>query len=204
MLTREFFARPTLEVAPELVGAILHVAAGGEECSGRIVEVEAYLGEEDPASHAGRGRTPRSSIMFGPAGVAYVYLIYGMYHCLNFVTEEEGTAGAVLIRAVEPLSGRETMARRRGLERSLVSGRVRPRDLTAGPGKLCAACGVDLGWNGLPLTDDKRRVGTPGAIWVQAAPDGPGRVEATARIGIRRAVESPYRFVDPASSCLSR
>ena len=116
VLAPEFFARTTLEVAPRLIGATLHVEAADGACSGRIVEVEAYLGQDDPASHAGRGRTPRSGIMFGAPGVAYVYLIYGMHHCLNFVTEVEGQAGAVLVRAVEPLTGRDLMAARRGLD----------------------------------------------------------------------------------------
>ena len=191
-LPTEFFERDVVAVARELVGCVLEVAAGdGTVCSGRIVEAEAYGGEDDPASHAGRGRTPRSAIMFGPPGVAYVYLIYGMHHCLNFVTGPEGTAGAVLIRALEPLAGREGMAARRGLD----PGRCRDRDIAAGPGRLCRALGIDLGWNGRKLNEGK------GLSVLAGAP--PAVVEATARIGIRQAADRPHRFVDPASGCLS-
>jgi DNA-3-methyladenine glycosylase len=200
MVTREFFSRSTLEVAPALIGAVLHVRGERGECSGRIVEVEAYLGESDPASHAGRGRTPRSEIMFGAPSVAYVYLIYGLYHCLNFVTEVEGRAGAVLIRAIEPLSGRDRMCAGRGLSLA----QAKDRDLAAGPGKLCGACGIDLDWNGIPLGNGPQCKGNPGLIWLTAAAAGPARVTATPRIGIRQAVDRPYRFIDPASLCLSR
>lgn len=170
--------------------------SGGVECSGRIVEVEAYLGEDDPASHAGRGRTGRSEIMFGNPGVAYVYLIYGMHHCLNFVTEGNGKAGAVLIRALEPLDGREAMARRRGLDPA----RCPDRQIAGGPGRLCAACGIDLGWNGFDLA--RPEAGRDG-LWVEVRGRAP-RIEASPRIGIRQAADRPYRFVDADSACLSR
>ncbi|MBE0566690.1 MAG: DNA-3-methyladenine glycosylase, partial [Krumholzibacteria bacterium] len=104
-LTTEFFARPVLEVARALVGTELQVGTPGGPVHCRLVEVEAYGGRDDPASHAGRGPTPRSRIMFGPPGYAYVYVIYGMHHCLNIVTGDDGTAGAVLLRAAEPLAG---------------------------------------------------------------------------------------------------
>ena len=144
-LPQIFFARNTVTVARELVGCELRVTSGaGTLVSGRIVEVEAYGGEDDPASHAGRGRTHRSEIMFGPAGLAYVYLIYGMHHCLNFVTEAEGTAGAVLIRAIEPLVGRDVMVARRRLDPE----KARDENIGSGPGKLCQALAIDLGWNG--------------------------------------------------------
>ena len=133
-LRQSFFARNTITVARELVGCLLVVEGDGGKVSGRIVEVEAYEGEGDPASHAANGRTPRSEIMFGPPGFAYVYLIYGMHHCLNFVTEAEGTAGAVLIRAVEPVSGRDLMVVRRGLKPE----KAGDRDLCVGPGRLHA------------------------------------------------------------------
>jgi len=197
-LEQPFFARSTLTVARELVGCVLQVEVGGEVVSGRIVEVEAYLGEDDPASHAGRGRTPRSEIMFGPPGVAYVYLIYGMHHCLNFVTEAEGTAGAVLIRAVEPLEGRELMVRRRGL----AGPKTRDRDICAGPGRLCRAVGIDLEWNGIPLVPGLHST-TGGEIRVFPGEGPPGGPAATPRIGIRQAVERPLRFIDASSACLS-
>lgn len=197
-LRQTFFARDTVTVAQELVGCVLEV---GDGVSGRIVEVEAYLGEEDAASHAGRGRTPRSEIMFGPPGFAYVYLIYGMHHCLNFVTEEEGTAGAVLVRAVEPLTGRKIMAQRRGLDPR----KARDRDLTAGPGKLCQALGIDRKWNGIPVVPgvSDLRSSPIGSLRFFAGEGPPGGPARTTRIGIRQATDRLFRFLDPSSQCLS-
>jgi len=194
MLPRAFFERDTLSVARELIGTQLHVISPQGELRGRIVETEAYLGTDDPASHAAGGPTPRSAIMFGPPAVAYVYFIYGVHHCLNMVTEPEGTAGAVLIRALEPVSGQQTMAALRGLN----TARFRDRDLCSGPGKLCQALGLDRGWNGVPLdgAGDRR-------IWLSAGPM-PLVVASSPRIGIRKAVDWLYRFTDPDSSCLSR
>ena len=198
-LPRAFFARPTPEVARALIGVQLWVSVGAETVAGRVVETEAYLGADDPASHAAVGVTPRSAIMFGPPGMVYVYFIYGVHHCLNLVTETEGRAGAVLLRALEPLVGREVMVRRRAAGRS--SDRVlRRRDLCSGPGKLCQACGIDLAWNGLclgPDSDSRRHV------W--CVPGTPARrVVATPRIGIGRAREKLLRFIDPDSVCLTR
>lgn len=191
-LNSAFFAREVVAVARDLVGCTLVVTGDdGAVCSGRIVEVEAYGGEDDPASHAGRGRTPRSAIMFGPPAVAYVYLIYGMHHCLNFVTGSQGTASAVLIRAIEPLEGRDLMAERRGLD----PGKCRDRDIAGGPGKLCRAMGIDLGWNGRKLNTDK------GIEVMEGMP--PVIVEATPRIGIQQAVDRRHRFIDPDSPCCS-
>jgi DNA-3-methyladenine glycosylase len=179
-LPRAFFARDTARVAAALLGRTLWTEVAGEPCAGRIVETEAYLDQRDPASHAGRGPTRRSAIMFGPPGVAYVYLIYGLHHCLNAVTEAEGRAGAVLIRALEPLTGLEAMRRRRG--DSAITG------LCAGPGRLCQALGIDLDWNGLPLIRVQERANKrgPGRVWIA---DGrpPARVSTGPRIGIRRA-----------------
>jgi DNA-3-methyladenine glycosylase len=195
MLGRDFFERDTVTVARELLGAILHVGGEGGELRGRIVETEAYLGRDDPASHAAKGPTPRSAIMFGPAGVAYVYFIYGMYSCLNFVTENEGTAGAVLIRALEPVQGHQRMALNRGFDPA----RFRDRDLCSGPGKLCQALAIDRDWNGAPL--DGR---SPHRLWVSAPPKAPAEISASPRIGIRHAADRLFRFTDPASCCLSR
>ena len=202
-LPRAFFARPTPEVARALIGVQLWVAVGAETVAGRVVETEAYLGTDDPASHAAAGETPRSAVMFGPPGMVYVYFIYGVHHCLNLVTEPEGRAGAVLLRALEPLAGREAMARRRAAGRR--TGRSSDRalrrcDLCSGPGKLCQACGIDLAWNGLclgPDSDQRHR------IW--CVPGTPTRrVVATPRIGIGRAREKLLRFIDPDSGCLTR
>jgi DNA-3-methyladenine glycosylase len=132
-LPRAFYARPTAVVARDLLGKVLVRRRGARELCARIVEVEAYLGERDAASHARRGPTPRAAIMFGPPGFLYVYLVYGMHHCMNFVTETDGVAGAVLIRAAEPLAGVDPAAMR-------------------GPGKLCAGLGVTLADKGTDLT----------------------------------------------------
>jgi len=186
----DFFARSPLTVAAELIGAVLHLRQDDAVCSGRIVETEAYAGDDDPASHAYRGPTPRNAVMFGPPGVVYVYFIYGVHHCLNIVTGPEGTPGAVLIRAVEPLDGLEAMKRRRD--------RDRDRGLTNGPGKLCEAFGVDRRLNGLDLGP-----GIGPALWITQPPDRP-RVTATSRIGLSRAVDRLWRFIDPDSRHLSR
>jgi DNA-3-methyladenine glycosylase len=196
-LPREFFARATETVARDLLGCTLWSEADSLVVTGRIVEVEAYLGEDDPASHAGRGPTPRSAIMYGPPGVAYVYFIYGMHYCLNAVTEPAGKAGAVLLRALEPLTGMETMG-----ERS--SGRCRPRDLCRGPGRLCRALGVDLGWSGLLLSGRPAwACGAVQRLWIAAAERRPARVAATPRIGVRRAADRLLRFVDADSPYFS-
>lgn len=129
-----FYARDALTVARELLGCRLVVDEGGWRRAGRIVETEAYVGEHDLACHASKGRTPRTEVLFGPPGRAYVYLIYGMYHCFNAVTGAEGTAAAVLVRAVEPLEG------------------LAPEARTDGPGRLCRALGLTLAHNRLALT----------------------------------------------------
>ncbi len=199
-LDRAFFAADPVTVARGLVGAVLEVSAAGARCTARIVEVEAYGGPDDPASHAAGGATPRSAVMFGPPGVAYVYFIYGMHHCLNIVTGPAGTAGAVLIRAVEPLHGRADMAWRRGLD----PGQARDCDVAGGPGRLCGALGIDLGWNGLPVAARLRRpAGAPGVLRIAAGPP-PRRVVTSPRIGVRKAADRPWRFCDPDSPCLSR
>lgn len=199
-LPRRFFAADTVAVARALIGATLWVDRDGLVTAGRIVEVEAYLGAgQDPASHAHGGPTPRAAVMFGPAAVAYVYLIYGMHHCFNVVTGPCGEGGAVLIRALEPLVGREHMRARRPRCR-------RDRELCAGPGRLCTALGLDRRWDGQALGLRRRTIGNPGhvgRVWVSAGA-APDRVVATARIGIREARDWPLRYCDPDSSCLSR
>lgn len=199
VLGRAFFVRSTLAVARDLIGCRLHVEpAGGEPLVGRIVETEGYLGREDPASHAAGGPTPRSAIMYGEPAIVYVYLIYGLHHCLNLVTGPEGSAGAVLIRALEPERGRPAMVRRCGPAR-----RPADRELTGGPGRLCRACGIDLAWNGLPA-GAVAPPGGPGRLWVSARRGPEPRILAGGRIGVRRGGELPYRFVDADSPCLSR
>jgi DNA-3-methyladenine glycosylase len=134
-LPRSFYARATVDVARDLLGKLL-VRTGEVDRAARVVEVEAYLGERDAASHARRGPTPRAAIMFGPAGVLYVYLVYGMHHCMNVVTETDGVAGAVLIRAAEPVAGWGDRSGDR---------------LLAGPGKVCAGLGITRAQNGTSL-----------------------------------------------------
>jgi DNA-3-methyladenine glycosylase len=138
-LPREFYDRDTIEVAKELLGKCLVHVAGGVERIGRIVEVEAYLGPHDLAAHSSKGLTPRTKVMFGPPGHAYVYLIYGMYHCMNVVTQAEGTASAVLLRALEPVKN--------------VEGR------TQGPGLLCRALHIDKRLNGHDLLSNDFYIG---------------------------------------------
>jgi DNA-3-methyladenine glycosylase len=176
-LDQAFFARDALVVAPELLGKVL--VAG--PCAGRIVEVEAYRSDE-PAAHSYRGPTPRTAVMFGPAGRLYVYFSYGVHNCANVVTGAEGDGQAVLLRGVLPLRGIDVMIRRR-------HGRLRA--LADGPGKLCQAFGIGLGDTGTDLTagGDLRIVddGTP----------PPQTYATTPRIGITKAVDLPWRFVAP-------
>jgi len=196
-LPRAFFARATETVACDLLGCVLWARAEGQVMAGRIVEAEAYLGEDDAASHAGRGPTPRSLIMYGPPGVAYVYFIYGQHHCLNAVTEPAGRAGAVLLRALEPLAGLDAMASRAPKIR-------RPDDLCRGPGRLARALGVDLAWCGLPLAGRQAQAAAAGPrLWIAAAEARPARIVATPRIGVRRAADRLLRFIDADSPCCS-
>jgi len=171
-LDRAFFARSVHQVAPDLIGATLTVEGVG----GRIVEVEAYH-HTDPAAHSYRGPTPRNAVMFGPPGYAYVYRSYGIHWCLNFVCEPEGSASAVLIRAIEPLEGLAKMRRRRRL--------MDERLLCSGPGRLAQAMGVTDKHNGLAL--DRR------PFELIARRDKP-EVVAGVRIGITKAVELPWRY----------
>jgi DNA-3-methyladenine glycosylase len=182
ILSREFFARPVHEVAPELIGATLLVDGVG----GPIVELEAY-DPTDPASHAFRGRTPRNAVMFGPAGVAYVYRSYGIHWCINFVCAEPGRAEAVLIRALKPERGLEQMRARRGVEAE--------RALCSGPGKLCQALGVTG-------ADDGRRLDEP--PFMVLAREAVPEIATGLRIGISRGVELPWRYGLAGSPYLSR
>ncbi len=189
-----FYGRDTRVVARDLIGCVVTTGNGATLAAGRIVEAEAYGGREDPASHAARGPTRRAAIMFGPPGVAYVYLIYGLNHCLNFVTERDGVAGAVLIRSLEPLAGVALMARRRAAGRNS-PGALSARELCRGPGNLCRALGIDRRWNGLSLRGPRLRV------LARQGPRPP--LIATPRQGVRAAAERPWRFLDAASGCVS-
>jgi len=191
-LPRSFYARETLTVAREILGCVLVRESGGELLRGRIVEVEAYVGEEDKACHARAGRTPRTDVLYGPPGLAYVYLTYGMHYMLNAVTEPAGRPAAVLIRAVEPLDGLDRMARGRGFS----NGAAKAHLLTSGPAKLCQAFGLDLRQNRSDLRGPELWI-EPGA----AVPDS--RVAVSPRIGCETAAKPwdrmPWRFYEADS-----
>ncbi len=195
-LPRAFFARPCLEVAHDLVGCVLvRRTVSGERLAGRLVEVEAYLGDgSDPGSHAHRGETPRNRTMFGPPGHLYVYLSYGMHVCANLVVEPEGRAGGVLLRAVEPLLGVDAMQRHRGLEPAKLD-----RRLAGGPGRLGQAFGFELAHDGASALAGEWTVRAPAGGAAGAA-----SVERTPRIGLSQGAELPYRFVESGSRWLSR
>ncbi|MFB3825498.1 MAG: DNA-3-methyladenine glycosylase [Bryobacteraceae bacterium] len=186
ILTRSFYSRTTQEVARGLLGKVLvHGPAAGI-----IVETEAYLGLSDLAAHASRGVTDRTRVIFGPPGHAYVYFIYGMYCCLNLVAEPEGTAGCVLIRALEPLAGVEEMWRRRPRARKL-------EDLASGPGKLTLAMGITRAHNGRDVTR--------GGLVVREPAEAPRfTVGVSPRIGIRRCADWPLRFYVEGNPFVSR
>jgi len=223
LLPRSFFEASPEQVAPRLLGKLLvHRTAAGV-LAGRIVEVEAYLGPHsaspDPAAHAYRGPTPRNRVLFGPAGHAYVYLIYGISFCANISCESEGRAGCVLLRALEPVAGAEQMARNRGvIPRSPNARDLHPTDehlsvgtpdlghpkqlpgrlLTSGPSRLCQALGLNrAAHNEMDVVDP--------ASPLQVRDDGYAVTEAlvTRRIGIHEAVDLPLRFILPGHGCVS-
>jgi DNA-3-methyladenine glycosylase len=180
LLPPAFYRRPTLRVARELLGQVFVHRSPDGVLSGRIVEVEAYCQEGDEAAHSHRGPTSRNAVMFEPGGVLYVYFIYGMHYCMNVVTEGGGRGDAVLVRAVEPLEGERLMQRNRGP-------RVGGVMLTNGPAKLCQALGIGREHNGMPLDG-----GTFGILRCDTVSEED--IVATARIGIRRGADLPWRF----------
>ncbi|HVP00207.1 MAG TPA: DNA-3-methyladenine glycosylase [Bryobacteraceae bacterium] len=185
-LPREFYLRSARQVARELLGKILSFRGA----SGMIVETEAYLDKDDGAAHFARGMTPRTRVVYGPPGHAYVYFIYGMYDCVNVVCEPEGTAGAVLIRALEPVSGLDAMRRRRPAIR-------REEDLANGPGKLTRALGIKLAHNGVDLTE--------GPITIHAPEIArPFEIGTSPRIGIKKSADLPLRFFIKENHYVSR
>ena len=172
-LARAFYLRPAPQVARELLGKILAF----EHASGRIVETEAYLGEDDGAAHSARGITPRTRVIFGEPGHAYIYFIYGMYNCQNIVCEPEGIAGCVLIRALEPISGLNGLAN--------------------GPGKLTRAMGIKIAHNGVDVTK--------GPITIHAPEENePFEIAISARIGITKSADLPLRFFIKGNRSVSR
>jgi len=189
-LDRSYFQRPPAVVARELLGHLLVSQVGRARVAGRIVETEGYLAEGDSACHAARGRTPKTEVMFGPPGMAYVYPIHAKY-CFNVVTEDVDHPSAVLIRAVEPIEGIRWMQRRRGF--------LDVRNLARGPARLCQAFSIDRSVNGLDLTLGQ-------TVWIEppsARIVRPGDVQVTRRVGVTSAHELKLRFVIAGSRFVS-
>jgi DNA-3-methyladenine glycosylase len=194
LLPRSTYLAPPDQVASLLLGKLLIRELGKATLAARIVETEAYFGLDDPAAHSFAGRTARTQVLFGPPGHAYVYLIYGMYCCLNVTCEPEGQAGCVLIRALEPIAGIEEMARNRNLPVN-----TRPANLTSGPGRLCQAFAITRAEHyGMDLTDP--------ASNLQIQDDGcqPGKIAITPRINVNKAADRLLRYTLAGHACVSR
>lgn len=192
-LGKRFFERDTVSLARSLLGAKLVTCNRGVITSGAIVEVEAYLGFNDPACHAARGRTSRTEVMFKAGGHCYVYLIYGMYHCVNVVSESEGVGCGVLIRAVEPLEGIDVMYRRRGLSKGAST-----KDLARGPGRLCQALGITKQCLGEHFSSSSR-------IWLEPhIRHDKEAIAISGRIGVSQGADLPLRFFIKESAWVSR
>jgi len=190
VLSREFFNRDPVTVGRELLGKLLIRREGRTLLVGRIVEDEAYLGEDDPAAHTYAGLTPRNAVLFGPPGHAYVYFIYGNHYCLNVSCMPEGMGEGVLLRAMEPVFGREAMARARGLDLAAPPRPSQLRLISSGPGRMSEALGITRARD-----NDKDLTSHGSDLWF--ADDGyrPERIAVTPRVGIKKAVEQPLRFV---------
>jgi DNA-3-methyladenine glycosylase len=191
-LERQFYCKPTLEVAESLLGKVLVRRLRGRNLAGKIVETEAYVGPHDLACHASKGKTARTSIMFQEGGCAYVYMIYGFYFCLNAVTEAEDYPAAVLIRAIEPLDHIPVMKRLR-------KNPDHQTNIASGPGKLCMAMGIDKKLNGIDLTGD--------TLWIEDRKVDVGPIIATPRVGVDYAGEfkdKPWRFYVEGNPHVSR
>ena len=187
-LPRSFYERPTEQVARELLGKLLVHRCPDGLASGTVVEAEAYLGSNDPGSHASTGKTRRNAVMFGTAGVAYVYFTYGMHYCFNAVAKPPGEAGAVLIRALQPVEGTPLMRKRRGKQAI--------QELTSGPAKLTQAFGIDRRHNGLDLTSSN--------LFFSSGPELPFQIRMTKRIGLSKGKQLPLRFYVADSRFVSR
>ena len=190
ILKRDFYDRDTEIVAREMLGTILECRTERGVASGIIVETEAYVGEEDPACHAAAGRTRRTEPLYGRPGLSYVYFIYGVHWCFNAVTRAEGLPSAVLVRALQPVAGIEMMKERRGPKINSVN-------LTNGPGKLCAALGIDGSMNGLTLQRGPLVIREGESV-------PPSQIVTATRIGITRAAEWPLRYYIAGNEWVSR
>ena len=195
-IPRAFFAHDPRRVSRQLLGKILIREAADLKLTARIVEVEAYLGEKDPAAHAAAGRTLRNAVIFGPPGYAYVYFIYGNHYCLNVSCEAEGEAGCVLFRALEPLQGIDEMARARQVE--LTGPKTWPK-LTSGPGRLCEAFGITR------AADNGRDLTSPASgLWIGDDGFRARGVTVTRRVGITKAADMPLRYLLSGNPFVSR
>lgn len=195
VLTRAFYARPTLAVAQDLIGKVLVHETRAGAAAGAIVEVEAYIGESDPACHAAPGPTIRNAPLYGPPGIAYVYLNYGIHYLVNAVTEPQGSPAAVLIRALEPLDGEELMRRRRARGTGRAASALSAHDLCRGPGNLTRALGITLRQNQLDLTR--------GTLRIEDRQLDRRQLAWSRRIGINVGVEAEWRVYDRESPAVS-
>jgi len=186
-LNRSFYTRSTLTVAPELLGKTIVFHHKKGIIAGDIVEVEAYIGEGDPACHAAPGPTARNAVMYEKGGFAYIYFIYGMYYCFNIVTEKKGFPAAVLVRAVQPVFGEDIMR---------VLTPTNTKKLTNGPGKFCRAFGLTRHQNGLDLTGSD--------LYIIDRNQNSSQIGTSPRIGIKKGLDKPWRFFDIGSTFLSR
>jgi DNA-3-methyladenine glycosylase len=193
ILPHSFYDRDPRSVGPDLLGKILVRRQGGKSLSGRIVEVEAYLGADDPASHSSIGKTARNAVLFGPPGFAYVYFIYGTHYCLNVSCLPEGTAGGILFRALEPIAGMSEMFKLRGIPED-----SDPRRLTSGPGRMAAAFGITR------ERDNGKDLASPESdLYIRDDGSPRPRVLVTQRIGITKAADMPLRYVVRGNRFLS-
>lgn len=188
-LTRDFYLRPTLTVAPDLLGKTIVYDHPLGQMASDIVEVEAYVGEDDPACHAASGKTERNGVMYGQGGHSYLYFIYGMYHCFNIVTERTGFPAAILIRGVEPFKGKDIM------HRLSPPGKSPKWLISNGPGKFCRAFGLTRMQNGLDLTGSE--------LYLVDRGDEKPQVENSPRMGIKKATARKWRFFDINSRYVS-
>ena len=195
-LPREFYARPTLDVARDLIGKRLVHRVGSSRTSGLIVEAEAYIGEDDPACHAAPGPTPRNAPLYGPPGFAYVYFNYGVHYLFNAVTGEEGHPAAVLIRALEPSEGLDLMRARRLCHASSRKTPISDTGLCRGPGNLTRALGIDLRQNRCDLTGPR--------VWIEDPGESRGPLAWGPRVGIRVGLDRHWRVYVQGHPCVSR
>jgi DNA-3-methyladenine glycosylase len=194
-LPRDFYARPTLEVAADLIGKVLVHQTPSGSTAGRIVEVEAYIGEDDPACHAAPGRTRRNEPLYGVPGVAYVYLNYGIHYLTNVVTEQKGFPAAVLLRALDPLDGLALMRRRRARSSGRSAESLTHPELCRGPGNLSKALGITL--------RDNRRDMISSRLTIEDWRLRPGLLQWSPRIGIRVGADKPWRCYERGCDCVS-